>query len=161
MLSITSLVMSSLLVTGQVSAEQAFNAYAELAVGGTWVAEVDGKQIEDRYERILNGKFVQLGSKGSEDFPDMMSILGIDAETKKFTWWGFGAKGLVTKGTMEQESDNVWVSEWSGNGPNGKESARARVIRIDADTVKYEILEQRIEGDVKAFPSVTIWKRKR
>ena len=145
----------------QEAGEKAFKAYADLAVGGTWVATVDGKQFEDTYELILGGKLMLCTSKGGGEFPAAVTVAGIDPITKKFTFWGFDAQGGVSVGTSRLVSDGVWLGEWRGNQPNGSASEATRLTKIDADTVKYETLDQTVTGEAKAFPEVTTWKRKR
>jgi hypothetical protein len=141
--------------------ENAFKAYGELAAGGTWVAEVDGQRFEDTYEWILDKKFLRLTSKASGDFSEGVTVFGVDPKTGKFTSWGFNADGMVSRGTSKQVRDGVWVGPWGGIGPMGSVSSRAKVTRVDDNTVRYEILEQDIDGDVPAFTKVSIWKRKR
>lgn len=161
MLSVAALVMASSIVVGQSDGEKAFKSYADLAVGGSWIATVDGQTFEDTYERILDGKFMRLTSKGAGGFPAGISILGIDPVTKKFTQWSFDADGGVAIGTSTLTADGAFLGEWHGKGPKGSGNNRSRLTTVDADTVRFEILEEKLEGGLKPFPKVTIWKRKR
>lgn len=141
--------------------EEAFKAYAKLTVGGTWISEVDGVQFEDTYKPILDGRFLQLTSKPAGEFSANVTILGIDPVTKKFTWWGYHADGFVSIGTSRQVKEGVWVGPWNARGSEASISSRGRLTKVDDDTIKYEILERTIKGDLPEFPKVTIWKRKR
>lgn len=161
MLSVAALVVASSMVVGQAEGEKAFKSYMDLAVGGTWITTADGQKFEDTYERILDGKFVRLTSKAAGGFPASVSVLGVDPVTNKFTQWGFDADGGVSIGTTTLAADGTWVGEWHGKGPKGNGSSKSRLTRVDADTVKYEVLEQKLEGELKPFTTVTIWKRNR
>lgn len=161
MLSVAALVMASSMLVGQAEGEKAFKSQADFAVGGTWITTVDGQEFESTYERILDGQFMRLTNKAAGGFPAAVSILGVDPVTKKFTQWGFDADGLVSIGTTTLAADGTWVGEWHGKGPKGTVTSKFRLTRVDADTAKYEVLEQKLEGDLKPFAKVTIWKRHR
>jgi hypothetical protein len=139
--------------------EEAFKAYADLAVGGTWTTTIDGVTYEDTYTRIQDGAFVMLTSKPAGDFPASISILGVDPVTKKFTWWGFAADGTVSSGTSKQMRDGVWVGPFNGKGPKGEMTSRGRLTRVDENTIKYDILEEERDPDVPGFAKSSIWKR--
>ncbi len=148
-------------VTEESDGEEAFNAYADLAVGGTWTTTIDGVTYEDKYERIQDGNFVMLTSKAVGQFPASVTILGVDPVSKKFTWWGFSADGTQSLGTSKQTKDGVWVGLLNSNGPQGAMNSRGRLTRVDSDTIKYEILEQSKDDAVPGFAPVSTWKRKR
>ncbi len=146
-------------VTDENDGEKSFQAYAALAVGGTWIANVDGKQFEDTYEPILGGRFLRLTSKGVPGFPASVTIVGVDPATKICTFWGFNAKGGVSTGASTLVADGVWVGESNAVGPDSRSSWRSRLTKIDDNTVKFEVSGQTIDGDLAPFPSETIWKR--
>lgn len=141
--------------------ESAFNAYADLAVGGTWTTTIDGVTYEDSYERIQDGQFVMLTSKPVGQFPASVTVLGVDPVTKKFTWWGFSADGTHSLGTSRQIKSGVWVGPFNSNGPKGEMTSRGKLTKVDKDTIKYEILEQTKDDGVPSFATFSTWKRKR
>jgi hypothetical protein len=147
-------------LTPEADGEGAFKAFAELAVGGTWVAEIDGERFENTYEWFLDEQFLRLTAKAAGDFSESVEILGVDPKTGKFTSWRFSASGMVSMGTIRQIKDGVWVGLGGGKGPKGSVSSRDRVTKINDNTVRYEILEQNIDGDVPEFTEVSTWKRK-
>ena len=140
---------------------EAFKAYAELVLGGTWVSIVDNLQFEDTYHWIIEDKFLGLTSKATGEFPEAFTIMGVDPITKKFTSWSFHADGSVGTWTSRQTKKGVWVGPWNATGPKGSVTSRGRLTKVNNDTIKYEVLDSSIEGDVPEFPPVTIWKRKR
>jgi hypothetical protein len=141
--------------------EKAFKAYADLAVGGVWTSTADGQTFEDSYERILDGRFVRLRSKGTGDFPEQISIFGVDPVTEKFTWRGFGADGSVVISTSTLLDDVTWGGNYHRHGPKGSARSKFRLTKVDSDTIKLEVFEQFVKGADKPFPFVSIWKRKR
>ena len=114
----TTLVLAASLVLGQVNGEDAFKSWTDFSIGGVWTCTEDGVKSEICYKRTLNDKFVQadLNSKGIP----VTFLLGIDPETKKFTWWGFDGYGGTVKWVMSRESEHVWRSEGKGLGPDGE-----------------------------------------
>ena len=82
-------------------------------------------------------------------------------KTKKCTWWQYDAKGYAGQGTSTLKSDGVWINEWNNVGPGGKRQGSGKLTRVNADTIKFEVLKQVSEGDSEESPTETTWKRKR
>ena len=104
---------------GQSAGEKAFQAYADLVAGGTWIANIDGHKFEDTYELILGGKFLKLTSKAAGEFPAAVVFMGVDPVTGKSSWWGFDTDGAVSTGTNSLVGDGVWEGIQTGKGPKG------------------------------------------
>jgi hypothetical protein len=143
-------------------AQKAFDAYAKMAVGGTWVATVDDIQVEHTYDLILDGKFMMMTSTSSGDLLPWVAIVGVDPFTKQLTFWNFGADGGVSISTRRLVSDGVWLGETKGASLDGSSGSDTnRLINVDADTVTYEILEQTLSVEGTPPPEMSTWKRKR
>lgn len=155
MLSATLLLAVSMVV-GQAEGEKVFTAYTDFAIGGTWKTMVDGTPVESTYTRIEGSKFVQITNKGGP-LP-FVGMIGIDPETKKCTFWFFNNDGGIGKDILTQESDDVWLLQGKGNGPEGKVRYKGRIIRVDEDTVKEEVIHFSI-GDESIEPQTFTWKR--
>ena len=153
------LAVSSNVAVAQDDGQEAFESFAKMIVGGTWTTTLDGEKYEDTYRKISNGQFIQQTAKGSKLFPGGVSVLGIDPETNKFTWWGFNADGSVTKGTMKSVSKDIWQGQWASKGPKGTTLTELTLKRIDKDTLKVDITKQEVTGEDKEFPAASEWKR--
>ena len=130
-------------------------------MGGTWTADVDGKQFESKYESILDGKFLLFTGKAADVFPGSVSIVGVDPATKQFTSWGVDGKGGVSIERTKLASEGVWTNEFSLIGPNRSESSKSRLTKIDQDTVKFEVLEWTQNGNPQPLGPASIYKRNR
>lgn len=144
------------MVVGQTDGEGAFKAYTDFAIGGTWVATVDGAKIESCYTRIPDSRFVQLTNKGGP-LP-FVGMIGVDPQTKACTWWFFNHDGGIGKDVLTQESETVFLLEGTGIGPKGKIRYKGRITQVDKNTVKEEILQFSI-GDVDKGAQTVTWKR--
>lgn len=152
----TVLLLTTCTVVGQSQGEKAFRAYTDFAVGGTWVATVEGVKIELCYTRIADSPFVQATCKGNP-LP-FVCMIGIDPETKACTFWFFNNDGGIGKDVLTQESDKVFLLEGPGVGPKGKVHYKGRITQVDKNTVKEEVL-QFVIGDEDLGQRTVIWKR--
>ena len=152
----TMLLLTTCMAVGQSQGEKAFRAYTDFAVGGTWVATVEGVKIELCYTRIADSPFVQATCKGNP-LP-FVCMIGIDPETKACTFWFFNNDGGIGKDVLTQESDKVFLLEGSGVGPKGKVHYKGRITQVDKNTVKEEVL-QFVIGDEDLGQRTVIWKR--
>ena len=99
--------------------------------------------------------------KATKNFAGINSILGVDPKTNKFTLWRFSADGGLFTGTSELVSGNTRLNNWNGKGPEGSGEGKGRLTKVDANTIKFEVLERKVSGKVESLPEVTIWKRQR
>ena len=140
------------------AAEQAFRKWADVAVGGVWKGvDEDGRDLEERYHWILGKRCLQYNASGGEE-GDVVAIIGVDPETQKCTWWGFGSSGLVAKGTMSLKADGVWQYFGEGIGVRGKGSYSCEPTLVDKDTLKENRRTDVLEGVAKELPPI-VWKR--
>jgi hypothetical protein len=142
----------------QNKAEKVFKAFADFAVGGKWVPLDDDGKSEEKYELILNGKFLLHTSQREGQFPPNMSIVGIDPETKQCTFWDFNAAGDVSSMTIDLDADGSLVMTTARPAPGSDAAVSFRLILIDADTVKAEMTMHSAAGETK---QVFDLKRKR
>jgi hypothetical protein len=156
MTTLAGLLIAASVGVGQADGEKTFKSFTDHIVGGTWVTTIDGERLEHSYRRIVNEKFVQLTLKGG--FNAGIAVLGVDPETNKCKFWGFGEDGAVSNWTLSQEGKGVWYLTARAVGPNGEHKYKGRVTAVDADTTKEELLELVVEGE-KQEPRTNIWKR--
>lgn len=103
----TTLLLAASMVVGQADGQEAFEAFSEFVVEGTWTYTIpDGRVGKDCYRKILDGKFIELNGKHGD--LELVCIIGVDPKSKLCTWWGFGNENGVGKVTMELESQGVW-----------------------------------------------------
>lgn len=133
----------------QSKGEKAFKAFADFAVGGKWVPLNDDGKSEEKYEPILNGKFLLHTSKREGQFPPNMSIVGIDPETKQCMFWDFNAAGDVASMTIDLDADGNLVLAAARPAPGSDATMSFRLIRIDADTLKAEMTLHSAAGETK------------
>jgi hypothetical protein len=145
--------------SAQEDGKKAFDAYAKFIVGGTWTTTAEGNKLEDTYRRVQETHFVRLTSKGSDKFPGGFSTLGVDPNTGKFTWWGFNSDGSLAKGIMEYDGKKTWTGAWDSKGFTGSSHMELILKKIDKDTLSVEMTNQKVDGEVNEFPTVTEWKR--
>lgn len=157
---VTALILSVSSLSGPTEGEKAFQTYADLVAGFTWTTTIDGEVFEDKYELVLGGKYLKLTSRSSGGFPAGVSYVGVDPATGECNWWGFNADGSVSKGTMSLAKDGEWEGDFLNNGPTGSVKSKYRLTRVDAETIKYEILEQEVTGQMETFAIVSEWKSK-
>ena len=98
--------------TEQTGAEKVFKAFADIAVGGTWVPTDDDGTNEEKYERILDGKFLLHTTKRVGEYPATASIVGIDPDTKQCTFWDFSARGDVSTMTIDLGATAILSQRW-------------------------------------------------
>jgi hypothetical protein len=157
MVTTTAMVLAASLLAGDIASEKAFRAWGHYSVGGVWsTTDSQGNKQEARHEWILDKAFLQLTWKGGDD--SLHEIHGIDPATGRWTCWGFDNKGRVWKGGVESEKSGEWTFHSSGQGKAGPKSWKCRIIKLGADKVRLEVLEDVTDGKTLP-PEVQIWTR--
>lgn len=136
-------------------AKASFDSFAELVIGGTWTRD-DDPSFKHRYRWDIKDKFIHRVGRGGA-LPDV-GMIGIDPEAEQMTFWLFNQDGSVSKMSCIEESDGVWSFAHDGKGPDGPHRYRGRASRVDANTIKEEVIENTVNGKSEKKGEFT-WNR--
>jgi hypothetical protein len=160
----TALVMAASMVAGQAEAgnpdgEATFKSFAEFMADGVWTPDNGDGTVEHTYQKVGEGKFVQVRGKGGEH--PFIAVIGVDPETNTCTWWAFSDSGGVVKMFMSQERDGVWTYEGTAKGSESVLRWKVRLTRLAPNKLKDEIIEASLDGKAQELAKPVIWTQKR
>ena len=101
---------------------KALESYGDFMVGGVWKSTVKERELVDeewvptgntldlvhRYRWLEDKKVLELSGSTNGEQNNSAALIGINPETKRCTWWGFGKNGPIWW-RLTLESEGVWV----------------------------------------------------
>ena len=138
-------------------AQQAFQSYGDLMVGGVWThTDADGTEYEHVYRWILNKKFLR--ADYVKDPNPATAVIGIDPFTGRPTYWAFHADGTHSVTPFSQPADGQWEFHYKAKEPDGTQvTGKGIGKRVTADKI-INSGEMTIGGETKTLEDE--WIRK-
>ncbi|TWU28783.1 hypothetical protein [Novipirellula artificiosorum] len=111
------------------SAEDAFKAWGNYAVGGVWTPEGDETNTVHYYQWVEDQKLLKLTTHS--DSESSVCMIGVDPTTDQMTWWGFPKDGKVIVSRTDSPKPGSFSHDWFNASDGSKLHIETEIVGDD------------------------------